>query len=111
MREINRYDYAYKKLANYQNNSFSSSMNYINCMVKEINPQSPIYNRMEDLTEMLQLYTSQPALFEHVRKCVYNDTKSSIEVVQEVRKHLKRVHYGILNGIKQNVLHEQVISK
>ncbi|PFE14046.1 hypothetical protein [Bacillus cereus] len=108
---INRYDYAYKKLVNYQNVSFSSSMDYINRIVKEINPQLPIYNSMEDLTEMFQLYTSQPALFEHVRKCVYNDTKPSIEVVQEVRKHLKRVHYGILNGITQNLLHEQVISK
>ncbi|OPA25189.1 hypothetical protein BHL53_10710 [Bacillus cereus] len=103
----NRYDYAYKKLINFKRVSFSTSMNYVECLVKEINPEPNIYNTVEDLMcTMLQ-----PPTFEHVRNTVYNDLVPSIELVNTVHLHLERVHSGLLNGIAQNLLHEQVVSK
>ncbi|WP_242300041.1 hypothetical protein [Bacillus cereus group sp. BfR-BA-01448] len=106
----NRYDYAYKKLINYKRVSFSSSMNYVERLVKEINPEPQIYNTVEDFmcTRLL------PSTFEDARNIVYNDYHDwipKIELIDTVRRHLERVHSGLLNGITQNLLHEQVISK
>ncbi|PFC60783.1 hypothetical protein CN266_25485 [Bacillus cereus] len=117
---INRYDYAYKKFVNHKNVSLSSSVHYINRIVKEINQQLPFYDSLEGLMKMFQLQSSHLHEFLHIRRYVYDDANQSIagvtkeivtEVTIKVRKHLKRVHYGILNGITQNLLHEQVISK
>ncbi|CAM4118634.1 hypothetical protein BAAL111456_16270 [Bacillus albus] len=103
----NRYDYAYKKLINYKRVSFSSSMNYVERLVKEINPEPQICNTVEDLLSTMSL----PPTFEDARNTVYKDWIPSIGLVDTVRRHLERVHAGLLNGVTQNLLHEQVISK
>jgi hypothetical protein len=108
---VNRYNYAYKKLINYQRVSFAMSMHFIECLVKEINPQPQIYNTVEDLMGSPQSYILRPFAFEPARKTVYEGMIPSAEFVEGVREHLERVHSGILTGITQNLLYEQVISK
>ncbi len=103
------YNYLFRKLINYHRVSLGAEFHLLHNLIKEINPEPRILTKFEDLYDSPQPYVLRPLAYQPIRDAIYKGTTPDPEQVKEVRQHLDRMYYGILSGLSQNLLHEQVV--
>lgn len=106
-----RYDYLYKKFVNFRRISLGSALIELEHIVEEINPRPKMFTKFEDMLTCPQPYALRPLAYEPIRKIVYKGENPDPELIIEVKNLLNRINYGLVTGISQNLLHDQVVSK